>query len=123
MTEKTDKKRLGHWGEELAVKFLEQKKFKLIKTNYSCRTGEIDIIAEDSKYIVFAEVKLRKNARFANAREFVNTAKQERIRSTAELWLQENPTSLQPRLDVIEIYAPFGEQTDRLEIYHIENAF
>lgn len=123
MTEKTDKKRLGHWGEELAVKFLEQKKFRLIETNYSCRMGEIDVIAEDNEYIIFAEVKLRKNADFANAREFVTEPKQERIRTTAEVWLQEHPTELQPRFDVIEIYAPYGEKTQRMKIYHIENAF
>ena len=68
------------------------------------------------------EVKLRRDARFAEAREFVNRAKQERILMTAQLWLQEHKTELQPRFDVIEIYAPDGEN-GRVEIRHIENAF
>ena len=57
------------------------------------------------------------------AREFVDQRKQDRIRMTAEMYLAENPTTLQPRFDVIEIYAPEGSATIRPEINHLENAF
>ena len=66
---------------------------------------------------------LRKNADFAMAREFVDGRKQQRIRSTAMLYLVDNPTRLQPRFDVIEIYAPEGTQTHRPVINHLEDAF
>ena len=91
--------------------------------NYACRLGEIDLIAESRDYIVFVEVKLRRDDSFAAAREFVTAAKQDRIRKTALLWLSQNPTEKQPRFDVIEIYAPEGEKSKQLRINHIENAF
>ena len=90
--------------------------------NYSCRFGEIDVIAEDKKFLVFVEVKLRKNASFAQAREFVTAAKQQRVMTAAQLWLSQNPTEKQPRFDVIEVYTPNGEAGE-IRINHIENAF
>ena len=117
-----DKKLLGRFGEEQAAKYLKNKKYKIIGMNYSCRFGEIDVIAEDKKFLVFVEVKLRKNAAFAQAREFVTSAKQQRVITAAQLWLSQNPTEKQPRFDVIEVYAPDGEN-GKIQINHIENAF
>ena len=117
-----DKKLLGRFGEEQAAKYLKNKKYKIIGMNYSCRFGEIDVIAEDRKFLVFVEVKLRKNAAFAQAREFVTSAKQQRVITAAQLWLSQNPTEKQPRFDVIEVYAPDGEN-GKIQINHIENAF
>ena len=113
----------GSWGEALALDFLRQKKYIAVGMGYRSRYGEIDIIVKDSSYIVFAEVKVRKNNAFAEAREFVDKNKQERLRKTASLWLIQNETTLQPRFDVIEIYAPLGIQTIKPQINHIENAF
>ena len=90
--------------------------------NFSCRAGEIDIIAEDKDFVVFAEVKLRRDAAFAEAREFVTPAKQRRIINTARLWLGMNDCEKQPRFDIIEVYAPRGA-LGRVSINHIENAF
>ena len=50
-------------------------------------------------------------------------AKQRRVMSAAQLWLQANDTELQPRFDVIEVYAPDGVNTRKVTINHIENAF
>ena len=88
--------------------------------NYACRFGEIDLIAENRDSVVFVEVKSRKSAAFAEAREFVTAAKQRRIAATAELWLMQNPTKKQPRFDVIEVYVSDGIVRS---INHIENAF
>ena len=117
-----DKKLLGRFGEEQAAKYLKNKKYKIIGMNYSCRFGEIDVIAEDKLFVVFVEVKLRKNAAFAQAREFVTAAKQQRVMTAAQLWLSQNPTEKQPRFDVIEVYAPDGKAGE-IQINHIENAF
>lgn len=113
----------GAWGEQVAANFLLKKKYKILATNYRCRFGEIDIIAANRTYLVFAEVKLRKSASFAAAAEFVDLHKQERLRTTAELYLSENPTHLQPRFDVIEVYAPDGIGTAKPTINHMEDAF
>lgn len=113
----------GAWGETVAAEYLRKKKYKLLAAGYRCRFGEIDLIACDRKYLIFVEVKTRKDGDFALAREFVDAKKQARLRSTAEMYLSQNPTSLQPRFDVIEIYAPQGIQTKDPQINHLEGAF
>lgn len=112
----------GRQGENIAAVFLQEKGYKIIQRNFRVRLGEIDIIAADKKYVVFAEVKFRKNNHFAEGREFVTRKKQQRIIAAAMLWLSNNRSSLQPRFDVIEIYAPTAGQTN-LTINHIPDAF
>ena len=114
---------VGAWGEALAAEYLQKKRYKLITTSYRCQYGEIDLIVADRKYLVFVEVKLRKSAKFAQAHEFVDFYKQNRLRTTASLYLSHNPTHLQPRFDVIEIYAPDGTDTIKPVIHHMEDAF
>lgn len=114
---------IGSWGEMIALEYLRKKHYQPVAAGYEGRFGEIDLIVRDKKNLVFVEVKLRKNASFAQAREFVNRAKQDRIRVTASLYLSEHPTSLQPRFDVIEIYAPQGTATKDPQIIHLEDAF
>ena len=115
-----NRKLVGRRGESAAADYLKKKKYRIIGMNYSCRFGEIDLIAENRDYLVFVEVKSRKNARFAEAKEYVTEAKQRRIAATAELWLMQNPTAKQPRFDVIEVYGADGTIHS---INHIENAF
>ena len=91
--------------------------------NFSCRFGEIDLIVANRNYLAFVEVKLRKSDAVARAAEFVDFRKQNRLRVTAELWLSQHETELQPRFDVVEIYAPEGEQTKNPVINHLEDAF
>ena len=113
----------GAWGEALAADYLRKKHYKIEAAHYYSRFGEIDLIAKHHRYLVFVEVKLRKNPDFAQAREYVNRAKQDRIRMTASIYLSQHPTALQPRFDVIEIYAPEGLKTAHPEIIHMEDAF
>ena len=117
-----ENRELGRFGEERAARWLRLRGYRIVETNYACRSGEIDLIARRGRYIVFVEVKLRKSADFAAAREFVTSAKQQRIRTTAAIWLSQNETDLQPRFDVIEIYAPQGAE-GKITLNHIENAF
>ena len=116
-------KQQGRWGEALALDYLLRRGYKAVGMGFRTRYGEIDVLVKDEAFIVFAEVKVRKNDNFAEAREFVDRGKQERLRKTALLWLTQHDTELQPRFDVIEIYAPFGVATERPRINHIENAF
>lgn len=113
----------GAWGEAVAAEYLRKKKYKIITQGFRSRFGEVDLIAQNRKYLVFVEVKLRKTDRFAMAREYVDARKQERLRITASLYLSSHPTTLQPRFDVIEIYAPEGTDTISPDIYHLEDAF
>lgn len=113
----------GAWGEALAAEYLRKKRYKIVAAGYHCRFGEIDLIAQNKHHLVFVEVKLRKSGNFAAAREYVNRAKQDRIRVTASMYLSQNPSKLQPRFDVVEIYAPDGAVTQNPEITHLEDAF
>ena len=114
---------LGRWGESFAAEYLRKNHYTVVAANYRCRFGEIDLIAENRNYLVFVEVKLRKNAHFAEAMEFVDRRKQERLRQTAAVYLSQYETQKQPRCDVIEIYAPEGTETRRPQVRHWEDAF
>lgn len=114
---------LGGWGEALAAEYLRNKRYTVVAQGYRCRFGEIDLIVKNRKYLAFVEVKLRKSDRFASAMEYVDRRKQDRIRMTASLYLSRNDTHLQPRFDVIEIYAPQGMDTPEPQIIHLEDAF
>ena len=118
-----DSRLKGRWGEDQAAEFLRDKGYRITDANWQCRFGEIDLIAEDGTCLCFVEVKLRKSAAYGSAAAFVDRRKQDRLRTAATLYLSRHPTQLQPRFDVIEIYAPQGEKTARPEIIHLENAF
>lgn len=114
---------VGAWGEAKAAEYLRKKRYTVVASGYHSRFGEIDLIVCNRKFIAFVEVKTRKSADFACAVEYVDRKKQERIRTTASIYLSQNPTNLQPRFDVIEIYAPEGVDTVRPKITHLEDAF
>lgn len=113
----------GAWGEAVAAQYLRKKHYRILASGYRCRFGEVDLIAQCRTHLVFVEVKLRKNGSFAQAREFVDNKKQQRLRLTASLYLSQHPSPLPARFDVIEIYAPEGTATARPEIDHVEDAF
>ena len=114
---------LGRWGESIAAEYLRKRRYTIVAANYRCRFGEIDLIVENRQFLVFVEVKLRKSAAFAEAMEFVDRRKQERLKETAAIYLSQNETQKQPRFDVIEIYAPEGTQTRKPTVRHWEDAF
>lgn len=114
---------LGRWGEALAAEWLERQGCVLVAANWRCRFGEIDLIVRDGDFLCFVEVKLRKNKNYGQAGEFVDLRKQRKLTTTAQLYLSWHPTQLQPRFDVVEIYAPQGRDTPRPIVRRIENAF
>lgn len=114
---------LGRWGEDRAADYLRGKGFHIVAANWRCRFGELDLIAADDTYLCFVEVKLRKSAAYGSAAASVDRHKQNRLRTAATLYLSQHPTDLQPRFDVMEIYAPRGIDTSRPELIHLENVF
>ncbi len=107
---------LGVAGEKQAKQFLIKNKYKILKTNYVCPIGEIDIIAKQHDVIVFVEVKTRSNTNFGLPRESVTPHKQNKIRRVAICFLKQNKLeNCSVRFDVIDILQ--GELT------HIQNAF
>ena len=114
---------LGRWGESFAAEYLRKNHYTVVAAHYRCRFCAIDLMAEKRIYLVYVEVTLRKNAHFAEAMEFVDRRKQERLRQTAAVYLSQYETQKQPRFDVIEIYAPEGMETRRPQVRHWEDAF
>ena len=118
-----DRQALGRWGEDRAAHLLQIRGYRIGARRYRRRGGEVDLIAQQGGFLCFVEVKLRRDARMGEAREAVDRRKQERLRTAAIHYLIEYPTDLQPRFDVMEVYAPEGMQTQRPVIRHWPNAF
>ncbi|MCA1795931.1 MAG: YraN family protein [Geobacteraceae bacterium] len=115
--------KLGKWGEERAVRYLRQRLYRIVVTNYSNKCGEIDIIARRGKVVAFVEVKTRRTTAFGSGAEAVTPRKQRQIIRTAQLYLLQNPdmSDLQPRFDIIGVLVKPG--TDACSIEHIPDAF
>ena len=118
----TDPKRLGRWGERRCEKYLRKKGFKTIARNFSCRTGEIDLIMADSDgTIVFIEIKTRTDEKFTPAEEVITLPKKTRLIKTAKYFLKTYDIENRPcRFDIVTIVL---DKTKHERISHYENAF
>lgn len=113
---------IGKKGENLATKYLKQNNYKIIKQNFRCRQGEIDIIAidqhkEKKKEIVFIEVKTRTSLEFGRPAEAVNKIKKQHIARTAKYFLYiNNIKDADIRFDTIEVLV----SNNKYKINHIK---
>ena len=108
----------GMAGETVAAQYLLSIGYTILARNYRKRCGEIDIIAKDGEYVVFAEVKCRSG--WSTPREAVTPEKQLRLQRTAELWIAEQGYGGFCRFDVLEVF--FGCAHAPL-VNHWRNAF
>ncbi|MBW7956582.1 MAG: YraN family protein [Deltaproteobacteria bacterium] len=114
------KKAFGNAGEDEAVRFLEKKGYRVIERNFSCRYGEIDIIARDGGAMVFVEVKTRSGDAFGPAAASVDERKQRKMTIAAQFYLEKAGASdSEVRFDVVSIEKREG----RFEIELIRDAF
>lgn len=110
---------LGKKGENEARKFLLNKGYIILETNYRNKIGEIDIIAKEGSVLVFIEVKTRTSTSFGYAYEAVGHRKQQKIINTSKVYIKyKQYYNIQARYDIIEVYF-----TNKLIINHLENAF
>lgn len=121
ITLNNDRNKIGIKGESAACEYLMKKGCVVIDRNFRVSCGEIDIVALDDKYLVFIEVKTRKNADFGYPSEFVNKEKQMKLRRAAQCYYSgDGPI----RFDVIEVfYKMDGDRFVVTELNHIEDAF
>lgn len=100
-----NKRQTGTQYEQLAVLFLEGEGYRILERNFRCRQGEIDIIALDREYLVFLEVKYRKDDRMGTGAEAVGPAKQQKIVRCARYYLMKHPKyEREPcRFDVVSV--------------------
>ena len=107
---------IGRRGEDTAIKYLKNQNYVILDRNFNCHFGEIDVVAWDGEYVVFVEVKARKDTEFGLPREAVDWRKQKTIVKCAEYWLYKNKRVGVPvRFDVVEILDG--------EINHLVDAF
>ena len=86
----THRIRLGKWGEGVAGRFLQEKGYVLLETNYRCRWGEVDIVAQEGDDLVFVEVRTRRGTQYGTPEESITAAKARRLVATAQEYLQEH---------------------------------
>ena len=118
----SDRKLLGRWGEKTSEKFLKRKGLRTLTRNFSCRTGEIDLVMVDSDGgIVFVEVRTKADEKFADVEDSITSAKKSRLKKTARYFLASNDIQDRPcRFDIVTIVLG---RTGRPQIRHYENAF
>jgi len=116
-------KQIGRFGEDLAVDFLKKQGYEILRTNFRCRLGEIDIIAKEGNTIVFVEVKTRKSLKFGLPSESVNFKKQLHIKRVAEYFIAYHllQDKYLYRFDVVEIF--IDGKNDVTKINLIKDAF
>ena len=107
---------LGKTGEEIAEIYLIKNGYKILERNFSCRQGEIDIIARDIKEIVFVEVKTRKTNICGSPLGAITKEKYKHMKQGAFLYLQENKGFKKFRIDAISIIL-----RPELKIEHLKN--
>ncbi len=111
---------LGNRAEKLAHKYLRKQGLTSLAQNYHCRYGEIDLVMRDNDYLVFVEVRYRKNQNYGGAIESVDRFKQAKLRRSAESYLLKSKNHDCPcRFDILCITGNLNKP----ELDWIKNAF
>ncbi len=119
-------KELGKYGEDIAVNYLKNQGYKILDRNFcqeinSLKFGEIDIVAQINNLISFVEVKTLTKTNGFSPEQKVDFRKMEKIRKTAEIWLDKHGTSLDSewQIDVVAIVLAFNRR--RAKVKHFKN--
>lgn len=110
-------RQVGLSGEEQAAQYLIKQGYTVLERNFTCRGGELDIVARDPQgVLVFVEVKSRNNTRFGAPEEAITPAKVRSLLTAARYYcMQHKCFGQNMRFDVIAIL--------RGSVRHIPNAF
>ncbi len=126
---KTEKRRIGDFGERAAANYLRRRFYRILERNYTVGHLEVDIIARRGQEIVFVEVKTRSFASLDDDMPYgppssaVDRKKKLNTLNAASAYLRRNPSKLSPRIDVIEVYLDKNSKKPKvLKINHFQNA-
>ncbi len=111
-------KKIGDWGENLAIAYLEGLGYNIVTKNYRYARFEIDLIAEKDDLLIFIEVKTRSGVQFGYPEDWVDTKKIQRILAASDNYIHENDWQKGIRFDIIAILSGVNP-----EIKHFEDAF
>ncbi len=115
--------KIGLDGEKRVANYLRKQGFSIVKRNYVCRYGEIDIVAENDEYILFVEVKTRKENSMVSGVEAVDAFKQRRVTLAANDYIVKTENEKQPRFDIAEVVVSKKEDELKYKLHYIENAW
>lgn len=117
MFEAENKRTTGSHYERKVAAFLQKRGFEILEMNFRCRSGEIDLIAQDGEYLVFVEVKYRSSGSAGSALEAIDARKTAQVRRVAEVYLYKKryPENTRCRFDAAGV--------DGEKITYIKNAF
>jgi len=115
---------VGKVGEEIAGRFLEQKGYKILERGFrSRRWGELDLVCEEGKVLVFVEVKTRISSEFGSPEESITYFKKRSLKRAVLYYCQTHPNcSKSLRMDVLSVTLN-DDRKSVCEIKHYENAF
>lgn len=111
---------LGQLGEDLAISFLEEKKYRILQRNYRFQKAEIDIIAQLENTLIVVEVKTRTSIAFGLPQDFIKPAKIKLLVKAINHYVETNNLDFEIRFDVIAIHK---NKEGVFDIEHIEDAF
>lgn len=117
-------RQIGQQAEDQACRYLLRQGLRLVKRNYGCKVGEIDLIMCDRRTLIFVEVRYRKTSRFASPAETVTWHKQQKLIRAAQHFLLINPSLADwpCRFDVVSLAAA-TQPAKNLDITWLKNAF
>lgn len=114
----------GMLGERICADYLTEHGYTIECANYKTRFGEVDIIANDGKYLAFVEVKTRGEEAWDTPASWVTKDKQRKVALAALGYInqyEEQCAPYQPRFDVMEVI--MDKDNNVLTIRHFEDAF
>jgi putative endonuclease len=116
-SERMEKKELGKKGEDMALRFLKKRGYRIIEQNYVCKMGEMDLIAKENDTLVFIEVKTRTSMDFGPPQLAVTSWKQRQLSKVALYFLKEKEIEdVKARFDVVAILlSPEGEEIELIK--------
>ncbi len=112
---------LGMLGEEKSVEYLQSKGYVIKQRNWRSGRYEIDIVAENDKYVVIVEVKTRKSGTLLSPVESVNKTKIRNLVYAANAYIRRFNVTKQTRFDIISMTIDSTGSVDGFE--HLEDAF
>lgn len=111
----------GKIGEKIAVDYLKKNDFEIVQTHFTCRWGEIDIVAKKNDILYFVEVKTRATLKFGLPEEAINYFKLKSLKRAIKFFINKNKTNSKMKLSVIAINLNPNLTPVKIKFYNMDN--
>lgn len=110
---------MRHWAEEVALRHLTARGWRLLASNAVVPGGELDLVLRDGATVVAVEVRQRAGDRFGGPAESLRPAKLRRVRRALRLWVAAQRLAVDPPMRVDAVLVRGDPRRHRIE--HLEN--